>query len=149
MHSAPSVSYPVGRSRFAAAFLLLIWLGAAAATGLWGAQLQAASWRLGAAALVLAATGLWAAWNWCHAPAGTLAWDGDAWNWSEHSRTQPAEPIVSLDLQRCLLLRCRTGESTRWLWLERGWRTERWDDLRRALYSRARPQALRLDEPPR
>ncbi len=31
----------------------------------------------------------------------------------------------------------------RWLWLERAGRAERWEDLRRAVYSRARPQALR------
>lgn len=139
MHSAPAVSYPVGRSRFAAGLLLLTWLMAAAAIGLWWAQVQAAGWRLALAAVLLGGAGLCAAWNWWHGPAGTLAWDGQVWNWMAHSRSEAGEPTVSLDLQRWLLLRLDTGERTLWLWLERARRAECWGDLRRALYSRARP----------
>ena len=35
MHSAPSVSYPVGRSRFLGALLLALWTGGAGVAGLW------------------------------------------------------------------------------------------------------------------
>ena len=148
MHSAPSVSYPVGRSRFAGALLLLIWLLAASATGLWWTQLQAPGWRVGAAALLSAGAGALAAWNWWHAPKGTLAWDGETWSWLAQARLEPGEPEVSLDLQRWLLLRWSSGHLKRWLWLERAASAERWDDLRRAVYSRARPPAPRQDQQP-
>ena len=141
MHSAPAVSYPVGRSRLAGALLLLIWLTALAATGLWWAQVQVAGWRWGAAVLLLACTGAFAAWHWWHAPVGTLAWDGESWNWSAKGRVEAGEPDVRLDLQHWLLLRWRGGQGGCWLWLERAPLAERWEDLRRAVYSRARPQA--------
>jgi toxin CptA len=54
---------------------------------------------------------------------------------------------VSLDLQQCVLLRWSAGRTPHWLWLERRQRPERWDDLRRAVYSRARMEAPREDEP--
>jgi toxin CptA len=142
MHSAPSVSYPVGRSLLAGVLLLLIWLLAAAGTGLWWAQVEAPGWRVAAAALVLVGSGLWAAWSWWHAARGSLAWDGECWNWSARGRAATGEPQVSLDLQRCLLLRWAGTNGRDWLWLERRERADRWDDLRRAVYSRARPQAL-------
>ena len=142
MHSAPSVSYPVGRSRFAAALLLAAWLLGGAVIALWWWQSQSPGWRLSAAWLVLAAAGAFAAWNWWRSVPGTLAWDGQNWNWSGEPRAQTAVLEVSLDLQNCLLLRWTSGDVSGWLWLERTGRTECWDDLRRAVYSRARPEAL-------
>jgi hypothetical protein len=139
MHSAPSVSYPVGRSRFAAVLLLLAWLLGGIATALWWLQSQSPGWRLGAASLVLAVAGACAAWNWWHSVSGVLAWDGQAWSWGGR---QSGVLEVCLDLQHCLLLRWRSGSASEWFWLERAGSTGRWDDLRRAVYSRARPEAL-------
>ena len=142
MHNAPSVSYPLGRSRFSAALLLAAWLLGGAATALLWLQSQSPGWREGAACLVLAAAGAFAAWHWCHAPSGTLAWDGECWNWSDGRFEETGVPEVSLDLQHWLLLRWTSGTATRWFWVARAARAERWGDLRRAVYSRARPEAL-------
>ena len=70
MHNAPSVSYPAGRSRFAAALLLLAWLMGGAVTAMWWLQSQSPGWRQSAAWLVLAAAGAFAAWNWWHSETG-------------------------------------------------------------------------------
>lgn len=147
MHSAPSVSYPVGRSPFAGGLLLLTWLLGVAALVLWGAPGQADGWRLAAAALLLACLGVLAARCWWHAPVGTLAWDGEGWSWSNQLGRETGEPDVCLDLQHRLLVRWN-GSGRLWLWLERASGAERWDDLRRAVYSRARPKAPRQDQQP-
>lgn len=145
MHSAPSVSYPVGRSRFAAALLLGAWLLGVAAVGLWSLQVRAPGWQLGACLGVLLLTGLCAAWNWLRAPQGVLSWDGQSWNCSAGVQAEEGVLEVGLDLQSRLLLRWSGAAASRWLWLERARRPERWEDLRRAVYSRAKQQPLRQD----
>jgi toxin CptA len=147
MHGAPSVSYPVGRSRFAAGLLAAAWLLGCAAALLWWPQ-SPDSWRLGAMLGALAATGLAAAWNWWRQPCGVLAWDGDAWSWSAHPGGAAGRIDVAIDLQHTLLVRWVAAGASRWLWLARTDRAERWNDLRRAVYSRARPQALQPGGPP-
>ena len=141
MHSAPSVTYPVGRSPFAGALLLIIWLAAAAALGVWWAE--ASGWRLAAAALLWLATGVWAATRWWCSPTGTVAWDGERWNWSAGRGSDSGMLEVSLDLQRSMLVRSAGQGAPHWFWLERASRAERWDDLRRAVYSRAAPPDAR------
>lgn len=136
MHSAPSVTYPVGRSPFAGALLLVIWLAAAAAIGLWW-ESGASGGRLGAAVLLWVASGLWAALHWWRSPMGALAWDGESWNWASGDAADSGMLEVSLDLQRSMLVRWAGPGASRWFWLERASRAERWDDLRRAVYSRA------------
>jgi toxin CptA len=148
MHTAPSVSFPVGRSRFAAGSLLMIWLAAALAIGLWWAQVQTPGWLAGAGTLLLAGVGISAALNWVHAPVRALVWDGSVWRCDVQGKLEEGEPAVSLDLQRWLLLRWTSGQRVRWLWLEQARGVERWGDVRRAVYSRARPQALRQAKPP-
>jgi hypothetical protein len=141
MHNAPSVSYPAGRSRLAAALLLGLWLLGCAAAALWQFH-RPDPWRLATMLAVLCATGAFAAWQWWHAPSGTLAWDGEGWTWSVHPQAATAAVEVGLDLQRALLLRWNCSDASQWIWLDRDTRAERWDDLRRAIYSRARPKAL-------
>jgi toxin CptA len=145
MHSAPSVSYPVGRSPFAAGLLSGAWLLGVAAVGLWSFQIQAPGWQLGASLGMLLLTGLCAARNWLRAPQGMLSWDGQSWSCSAGAQTQEGVPEVGLDFQRWLLLRWSGATVARWFWLERSRHPERWEDLRRAVYSRAKPQALRQD----
>jgi toxin CptA len=142
MHSAPSVSYPAGRSRFAAALLLFAWLLGAAVTALWWLQSQSPAWRLSVASLVLGVAGAVAAWNWWHSEPGILAWDGATWSWSNQRGLHTGTIQVSLDLQQCVLLRWTSENGSRWFWLERAGTAERWDDLRRAVYSRARLEVL-------
>lgn len=147
MHHAPSVNYPVERSRFAAALLLLAWLLGTGACWLWWIQAQAPGWRLGVASLVMFATGSFAAWSWWRSPRGTLACDGESWTWLADGRVSGGTPEVSLDLQRWLLLHWKGATVSRWLWLVRAGESGRWDDLRRAVYSRPRPQATPEAEP--
>jgi hypothetical protein len=141
MHNAPSVSYPAGRSRLAAALLLGVWLLGCAAVVLWHLHGPDA-WRLAAMLAALCASGAYAAWHWWHAPTGTLAWNGEGWTWSVQPEATAANLEIGLDLQRSLLLRWRVGRASQWIWLDRETRAERWDDVRRAVYSRARPKAL-------
>ena len=140
MRNAPPVSYPLGRSRFSARLLLFVWLLDGAAISLWWLQSQSPGWRHAAAWLLLAIVGACAAWHWWHGPRGMLEWDGENWNCSIEQAVHTGAVEVSLDMQRWLLLRWRSGDVSRWFWLERAARAERWDDLRRAVYSRARPQ---------
>lgn len=148
MHGAPSVSYPVGRSRFAGVLALLGWLLGALVITLWWSQSQSPGWRLWCAWAVLAAAGVFAVWGWWRSPAGELAWDGETWSWSTAGLVHTGTLEVGLDFQRWLLLRCECGNATLWLWVERASLAERWDDLRRAVYSRATPQALRQADAP-
>jgi hypothetical protein len=149
MHSAPSVTYPVGQSRWGACLLVLVWLAGVAATLQWTLGHQVAPGRLAAAWFVLLAAGGVSAWKWWAAPRGLLSWDGAGWTLD--AAVAPAAPgdlRVGLDLQRLLLVQWRGGGRTQWLWLERSGSPEHWDDLRRAVYSRARPEALPRGEPP-
>jgi toxin CptA len=148
MHSAPSVSYPVGRSRLAAGLLLMAWLLGTVAVTLWWVEVRALGWQRGASVVLVLAAGLWAAWSWWRAPAGALSWDGENWCWAAAGQGGAGVVAVGLDLQHWLLLRWTGAGVPRWLWLERARHVERWDDLRRAVYSRARPQALRPEQSP-
>jgi len=141
MHDAPSVSYPAGRSRFAGALLASGWLLGCAAAALWWLH-SPGSWRLAAMLIALGAVGSFAARSWWRAPRGTLGWDGQVWNWSARPAAGAVAIGVGLDLQHVLLLRWTSGNASCWLWVERASRAERWDDLRRAVYSRATPEAL-------
>ena len=147
MHSAPSVSYPVGRSRFSGLLLAALWCGGAAVTVLWWRDAAPAPARLVLAVTVLGLTGLLAWQGWRRAPAGHLRWDGQGWLGPGH-RESGAGPgagslTVRLDFQRWMLVEFREAGLVRWLWLSRTRDLARWDDLRRAVYSRAKPDARR------
>ena len=142
MHSAPSVSYPVGRSRFAGAMLLFAWLMGAMSILAWWAQAQSLAWRMIGAVTVVLLTGIAAAMSWWRMPGGELVWDGESWSGSALRGSQADRLQVILDLQLWMWVRCSAGSASRWLWVEQSQKRERWIDLRRAVYSRARPQAL-------
>jgi hypothetical protein len=139
MHSAPAVSYPVGRSRDADRLLFGLWaLGAACA----GAAVLHLDAMLGGRAALLALSVLFAggaAWRLGRrAMPGELRFDGRDWSLGGVSPTLAARAEVCLDLQFLLLLRLvEPGRPQRWLWLERRAQPSRWPDLRRAVYSRA------------
>jgi toxin CptA len=144
MHNAPSVSYPVGRCRFAAAAAGVLWsLGALVLAG-WMAQARIPGWQLAAAWLAWGAAGSAAARSWWCSPRGTFEWTGDAWilEGADHG-----PPSVALDLQHCMLLRL-DRQRTLWLWLERRTRPQHWDALRRAVYSPASTAAPHGAKPP-
>ncbi|MCM2252139.1 MAG: hypothetical protein NDJ19_07250 [Ramlibacter sp.] len=122
--------------------MLVALLLGAAATASWWLQSPSPGWRLGGACAVLALAAAFAAWRWWHSAQGTLSWDGESWTWSGGRLAQAGAVEVGIDLQRSLLLRWTSGRQTQWFWLDRSRAAERWDELRRAVYSRARPQAL-------
>jgi toxin CptA len=149
MHAAPSVSYPVGRCRFAGALLALLWLVALAGLLAWSSQAAAAAWLRVAAFALLAGCGAWAALAWRLSPTGTLAWDGAGWRWQQAALDRAGQPRLALDLQSRLLLRWQEeGGAVRWLWLERDAAPAHWDALRRAVYSRATDKAPHGATPP-
>lgn len=137
MHSAPSVSYPVGRSAFAVRAGLALAAAALAVIALWSVQAPFGWRQLAALAAVLACAVLaWDAWR--RSPAGVLRWDGREWTWEEGGGVAGGQPAIALDLQARLLLRWRPEQGgARWLWVERKEAPSHWDALRRAVYSRA------------
>jgi hypothetical protein len=137
MHAPPSVSYPVGRSLFAAGAYGLAALAGLAAVAAWSLQTPFGLRHVAAFAAVLACVSL-ASHAWLHAPVGGLHWDGAAWRWEEGGEACPGHPEIALDLQSHLLLRWHgDAGGTRWLWLARTSAPSHWDALRRAVYSRA------------
>jgi hypothetical protein len=146
MHNAPSVTYPVGRPRFAGLLAAGLWLAGSALTLLWLHEAHTAHWRHAFATLALLVSGGWAFTSWWRSPQGQLSWDGAAWSGPFGAGADGIE--VTLDLQRVLLVRVRTGRTAHWLWLDRRRCPLRWLDLRRAVYSRARPPALPPARPP-
>ena len=145
MHNAPSVSYPVGRPRLAGQLAAGLWLVGAASTFFWLREAGPA-WGQAAAATALMAIGIMALLSWWRSPRGDLHWDGTAWTGPAGGALDSLD--VALDVQRALLVRWQAAPSAGWLWLERSRCPQRWLDLRRAVYSRARPPALPPARPP-
>ena len=153
MHNAPSVSHPVGRSRFCGVLLAALWLAGAALVGAWCWQQAEPGWRqaLALASLPLSAVGAWRSWRAMR--PGNLRWDGQVWLWHAAGLADgaEAEPVVlraHLDFQRHLLISLRQSSgSVAWCWLESAQMPQRWADLSRAVYSPARSQAV-LDDAP-
>ena len=145
MHSAPPVTYPMGRSHFQGFALLVLWLAGVAVLILWWQAAQSVDWRLWAMLAVMLALGLAAGLGWKNSPVGQLRWDGQEWCWESRgyqSGTPARQLTVAVDFQRFLLLRLENHDhATLWLWA--GWSAmpERWLDLRRAVHSRRRPSA--------
>lgn len=144
---APPVHYPLRRSAVLGAILAFWLLAGAAVMAAW-ALLGARSWPL-----PLLAAGLWllalcSAWHfWRGQFQGAIRWDGRSWALEDlrppgFSWPLAKAPEALVDLQTHLWL-CASpqGRACIWLWIERSARPERWTDLRRALYSRARPDA--------
>lgn len=140
MHSAPAVSYPVGRSSLREACLLLPWLLAGLVCAAW--TLQAASFSAAQGLALL----LWLGVAWrllaeLRRPAeGLLAWDGQSWLWEAGGQRCLGTPHLRLDWQRGLLLEFQPLDApAAWLWIERGMEPRKWDGLRRALYAPKAP----------
>lgn len=91
---------------------------------------------------------------WRSQGCGALHWDGLAWTLDGAAPEAPGQPPlrgpldVHLDLQSYLWVCLHAQDGRRvWLWLEQRRQPERWGDLRRAVYSRARHEALPTDPP--
>lgn len=145
MHSAPSVSFPVGRC-------VLHERACAAMAVLAGASIALAWPHLSAVQVGLVAM-TWVVW--ClfavralqrhprgrlvfHAPTGAPRPAGHAWSWQGSGTGAIEQPIDSpalvIDLQACLLLRLAPAPGVpAWIWVEAGQAPRDWLALRRAL----------------
>lgn len=152
MHGAPAVSYPVGHSRLAGVLLAAAWLAGAAACVAWAWQVAAPPWQRVLAAGLVAMSAIAASRGWLRSPRGTLAWTGAGWRWqgaTDAGQAVDGQVTCALDLQRQLLLAWTApGRPRMWFWLERERAPGDWDALRRAVYSRARPEAPGAIQPP-
>lgn len=149
MHNAPSVSFPVGRSRFQGQLIgWLVGLGVLTVFA-WCAQAENLGWRHWFAASLCLTTATWSGWSWWRTPIGSVSWDGVVWRWTTGARSVVVVPEPALDLQVAILLRLPVTADTgvNWLWLERTSNSPRWMALRRAIYSRARPNDDPLADP--
>ena len=86
MHSAPSVSYPVGRSAFVAWLYAALALVALLAFLAWVVQ-SSIGWRQWTTFAALLACGGFAALDWRSSPTGVLRWDGVDWGWDGEGGT--------------------------------------------------------------
>ncbi|SFO72079.1 hypothetical protein SAMN05216567_102302 [Variovorax sp. OK605] len=140
MHSAPSVTYPVGRSRGATRLLVVLWALGACCAGTSCYLSDSAGWRQLLLVLSVAFAGVAAGFGLRRDGAGTLHFDGLHWSLSagDASRSvHAARALVALDFQSLMLLRfSEPGRARRWLWVEQRAMPERWRDVRRAVYSR-------------
>ena len=142
MHSAPAVSYPVGRSSIRTLLYLLPCLLAGLSCAVWAWQsVMPDVWRLLLPLLCLLVCGL-AIWASVHPPRGQLVWDGLSWRWEEGAG-QMGSVRARLDWQQSLLLEFRPAEGrTVWLWAERAAAPLFWDGLRRAVFAAPVADAL-------
>lgn len=149
MHAAPSVTYPVGRSRFEAGLLAVLWLLTVAAAVAWTWQVPYPGWRQALVWAAVAACGIFAVLGWRRSPVGSLAWDGGGWQWRERDIVHAGRAALALDLQSRLLLRWVPAQGRgHWLWAERASAPPHWDALRRAVYSRPNNEAPPGATPP-
>jgi toxin CptA len=137
MHSAPAVSFPVGRSRFQGWLVGSIGLAGMITGLLWHHQSDTAGWRLWLYSIGLVGTCVAAAEAWRRSPRGSLRWDGQTWCWTGHGRSATGVLTVHLDFQFGLLLSLRPETGARiWLWPERRAEVALWKALRRAAFAR-------------
>lgn len=148
MHNAPSVTYPVGRSRFQLRLQCAVWwLGVAVvAAWCWRSGVPLGRQMLAGAAVLLAGAGV--LWGWWRAPVGSLRWDGQQWFWTVGGASVAVRVHARLDLQRHLLLALQPDPGRSFAcWVDCSSQPQRWRDLRRAVYSPARPLDPPLDPP--
>lgn len=148
MHNAPSVSFPVGRSRFYGALLAAAWALAALTGAVWWMQARTDALHLAAWFGVWALAGALAWRNWQRAPAGMLRWQDRQWRFMPAAAAHAGQPLagvqVVLDLQHVLLLRVEAADpdvkpaspGSAWLWLARRDDPPHWYALRRAVHDR-------------
>jgi hypothetical protein len=147
-HNAPSVTYPLKRSRVQAAVLVGFWLLGCTAVCSWLYASQNRTLSLPVGIAVLGLTG-WAAFSgWKSSPLGELVWDGQSWRWESagyQTGVTEYQVMVAADFQQIVLLRLENPANARlWLWVECTALPERWLDLRRAVYSPHRERAFQV-----
>ncbi|MGK6309319.1 hypothetical protein ACMGEZ_19095 [Variovorax sp. DT-64] len=104
-------------------------------------------WRAGLLVLCVLGTGV-AAWRGSPpASSDVLDFDGSRWSIRGATGLQAARARVALDGQSWLLVRMAKPEGAcTWVWLERSTMPARWQNLRRAVYSRPIPASQALTD---
>lgn len=118
------------------AVLLALWAVEGAGHGRW--QLL----RMAGAVAIWGGCAVWGWQAWRAMPVGVLQWDGRVWTWQGPgaSSVLAGSVQVVLDGQSLLLLRWPgSAQRGQRFWLQRDWAPHAWDDVRRAVYSPARP----------
>ncbi|MGJ7610533.1 MULTISPECIES: hypothetical protein [unclassified Variovorax] len=141
MHSAPSVTYPVGRSRGATRILLVLWALGASCAGASCYLIDSGGWRQLLLVFSVVFSGVAAGFGLRRDGAGVLHFDGLHWSLTGAHASRgvhAARVLVALDFQSLMLLRLsEPARARRWVWVEQRAMPERWRDVRRAVYSRA------------
>ncbi len=146
--------YALRRSRLLGGLLVALLLVSATGLMIWLIQTGdvQSPLRISAAACIWWVAAASAFHGWFFQPSGGIRWDGMTWTLEASSsgvawRALSGPPEVVLDLQSHLWL-CviPVGHRRTWIWLECSAQPERWLDLRRAVYSRAKPGADNADE---
>lgn len=136
MHNAPTVDYPVGRSRFQAVSLFTVVLGGACVDWMWLSVADRLDWRHWLALMVSLGSAMTALYVWRNSHIGLLRWDGRSWCWVCKGVSVTGLINARLDLQGLLLLEFRPQSGLqRWFWLERSAARVHWSALRRAVYA--------------
>ena len=136
MHSAPAVSYPVGRSAMRSTLLILPWLlgGLTCTAWVWVSELPGLFHGL--TLLLWLFVAVVALRSLRRPSSGVLRWDGMHWHWETAGFNRMGTVHPALDWQQGLLLKFATaGGRPCWLWLERALAPLYWDALRRAVFS--------------
>lgn len=135
MHSAPALSYPVGRSVFWGLTMLLAALVAVFAGLAWRSQSHPDPWKQWVFLLSLLFACLVAVRAWWREAGGTLRWDGQVWTWSRGENSVGVKLVLRLDLQFCMLLQLSNEHGDQhWIWPQRRHGAALWSPLRRAVY---------------
>ena len=131
MRSAPSVVYPVLRSRRVGLLMAALWCLGALPVSAWLSQVAAPAGVGFAVVAWTLLTGGWCAWRWWHTPSDRLVWDGQSWN---TDTVFDARLALTIDLQSLMVLRLSpvTGR-THWLLADRSARPADWHMLRCAV----------------
>ena len=138
MHSAPAVSYPVGRSSFQGWLVGLLCLMGIISGLFWFYQSDPGGWRPWLFPLVMLCSCIVAVHAWSRSRQGRLRWDGQAWSWIQADRSVCGVLTVHLDLQFCLVVCLHLdGGTPIWLWPERSTEVAEWNALRQAVFGHA------------
>jgi len=145
MHSAPAVSYPVGRCRFQGFVLAGLLVTGACALVAWAVQSEASAARQLGAALLWLLCALIAVRSWLRSPSGLLTWDGQLWHWAGSGEPHPVALCMTFDSQTTLLLHLQAAHAPSiWVWLEQRAAPLRWLACRRAVFG-PKPPATAAD----
>ena len=142
MHSAPSVSYPVGPTRGLGLVFLALCAASLGGILLWCYQSDSVDARQGFGLLAWGASCALAWRSWRQFASGRIHWNGESWTWELPASDVAGRVSVSLDLQSVMLLRWQALEESAvaavpvWLWVASAASTPDWLAMRRAVYSR-------------